>query len=75
MKETFKHYLFVSQKEETANQKAYEDLKAGKEHNIAAGQVQIDAKTAELEDTDEKNARARRTSRTRRRPCRPTRSS
>merc|ERR1712194_40550 len=42
-----------------ANQKAYEDLKAAKEAEIAAGQEQIDAKTQELADTDEKNAQAK----------------
>merc|ERR1711933_438769 len=48
-----------SQKEEMENQKAYEDLKAAKEAEIAAGQEQIDKKTAELADTDEKNAQAK----------------
>merc|ERR1712194_755321 len=42
-----------------ANQKAYEDLKAAKEAEIAAGQEQIDTKTQELADTDEKNAQAK----------------
>merc|ERR1711935_527586 len=46
-------------KEEMENQKAYEDLKAAKEAEIAAGQEQIDKKTAELADTDEKNAQAK----------------
>merc|ERR1712157_254846 len=41
------------------NQKAYEDLKAAKEAEIAAGQEQIDKKTSELADTDEKNAQAK----------------
>jgi hypothetical protein len=59
MKETFETNLASSQKEETANQKAYEDLKAAKEEEIAAGQAQIDAKTAELADTDEKNAHSK----------------
>merc|ERR1712021_113941 len=45
--------------EEVENQKAYEDLKAAKEAEIAAGQEQIDKKTAELADTDEKNAQAK----------------
>ena len=40
-------------------QKAYEDLKAAKEEEIAAGQAQIDTKTQELADTDEKNAQAK----------------
>merc|ERR1719298_46894 len=56
MLETFENNLASSQKEEMANQKAYEDLKAAKEDEIAAGQEQIDPKTQELADTDEKNA-------------------
>merc|ERR1719240_152781 len=59
MKETFESNLSTSQKEELANQKAYEDLKAAKEEEIAAGQEQIDTKTQELADTDEKNAQAK----------------
>merc|ERR1712217_6309 len=59
MKETFENNLSASQKEEMANQKAYEDLKAAKEAEIAAGQEQIDTKTQELADTDEKNAQAK----------------
>merc|ERR1712125_312349 len=37
----------------------YEDLKAAKEAEIAAGQAQIDTKTQELADTDEKLAQAK----------------
>merc|ERR1740138_573623 len=59
MKETFEANLADAQKEETANQKAYEDLKAAKEAEIAAGIEQIDTKTQELADTDEKNANAK----------------
>jgi len=59
MKETFETNLGDSQKEELANQKAYEDLKAAKEDEIAAGQAQIDAKTQELASTDEKLAEAK----------------
>jgi chromosome segregation ATPase len=59
MKETFESNLSASQKEEMANQKAYEDLKAAKEAEIQAGQEQIDTKTQELADTDEKNAQAK----------------
>merc|ERR1719482_1312091 len=59
MKETFETNLSDSQKEEMANQKAYEDLKAAKEDEIAAGQSQIDAKTQELAEADEKNAQAK----------------
>merc|ERR1719235_476358 len=53
MKETFESNLSASQKEELANQKAYEDLKASKEDEIAAGQQQVETKTNELaiEDT------------------------
>jgi uncharacterized protein (DUF3084 family) len=56
MKDTFESNLSASQKEEMENQKAYEDLKAAKEEEIAAGQEQIDTKTDELAATDEKLA-------------------
>jgi len=59
MKETFEANLASSQKEESANQKAYEDLKAAKEDEIKAGQNQIDTKSQELADTDEKLANAK----------------
>merc|ERR1740133_876846 len=59
MKETFETNLSSSQKEEMANQKAYEDLKAAKEDEIAAGQDQADTKTQELADADEKNAQSK----------------
>merc|ERR1712066_948338 len=59
MKETFEANLSDAQKEEMANQKAYEDLKAAKEAEIAAGQAQIDTKTQELAETDLKNAQAK----------------
>merc|ERR1711972_107750 len=59
MKETFEANLSDAQKEEMANQKAYEDLKAAKEAEIGAGQSQIDTKTQELADTDEKLAQAK----------------
>merc|ERR1711933_376332 len=59
MLETFEKDLAESQKEEMANQKAYEDLKKAKEDEIAAGQAQIDKKTEQLADTDEKNAQAK----------------
>merc|ERR1719472_806822 len=59
MKETFETNLSDTQKEELTNQKAYEDLKAAKEEEIAAGQSQIDAKTQELASTDEKLAQAK----------------
>merc|ERR1712113_849889 len=56
MRETFESNLADSQKEEMENQKAYSELKAAKEEEIAAGQAQIDTKTQELATTDEKNA-------------------
>merc|ERR1712194_424775 len=59
MKETFESNLSASQKEEMENQNAYADLKAAKEEEIAAGQAQIDSKTQELAETDEKNAQAK----------------
>jgi chromosome segregation ATPase len=59
MKETFEANLASSRHEEAENQKAYEELKAAKEAEIKAGQDQIDAKTQELADTDEKNAQAK----------------
>merc|ERR1719443_2645795 len=56
MKETFETNLASSQKEEMENQKAYEDLKAAKEEEIAAGTSQVDTKTTTLAATDEKKA-------------------
>merc|ERR1712196_53279 len=56
MKETFESDLAGAQKDEAANQAAYEDLKAAKEAEIAAGQEQIDKKTDSLAATDEKLA-------------------
>merc|ERR1719331_2644078 len=59
MKETFETNLAASQKEEEQNQRAYEELKAAKEKEIAAGKQQSDTKTQELASTDEKNAQAK----------------
>merc|ERR1719183_537662 len=59
MKESFESNLSDSQKEELANQKAYEDLKAAKTDEIKAGQDQIDTKTQELASTDEKLAESK----------------
>merc|ERR1719399_769498 len=59
MKETFENNLSASQKEEMANQAAYEDLKAAKEAEIKAGEEQRDTKTQELADTDQKLAQAK----------------
>jgi len=59
MKESFETNLGQSQKEETENQSAYEDLKAAKTEEISAGQAQLDTKTNELANTDEKNAQSK----------------
>jgi len=59
MKETFETNLADTQKDEMSNQKAYEELKAAKEDEIAAGQEQIDKKTEELASTDEKLAQSK----------------
>jgi DNA repair exonuclease SbcCD ATPase subunit len=59
MKESFEGNLADSQKEESTNQKAYEELKAAKEEEISAGQAQIEAKTEELATTDMKCAQAK----------------
>merc|ERR1719375_721710 len=59
MKETFETNLAASQKEEMENQKAYEDLKAAKEEEIAAGTSLADTKTQTLASTDEKNAQSK----------------
>merc|ERR1719390_438287 len=59
MKETFETNLSSSQKEEMQSQQAYDDLKAAKESEIAAGTDQKDTKTQELADTDEKLAAAK----------------
>merc|ERR1719331_2006921 len=59
MKVTFEENLSQSQKEEMANQKAYEDLKAAKEDEIAAGQAQIDTKTQELANAEANLAQAK----------------
>jgi len=59
MKESFETNLAETQKDEAANVKAFEDLKAAKEEEISAGQDQIDAKTQELADADEKLAQSK----------------
>merc|ERR1719287_122441 len=59
MKETFENNLSSAQKEEMQAQAAYQDLKAAKEEEIAAGEEQRDTKTQELADTDQKLAQAK----------------
>ena len=58
MKEIFESDLSASQKGEVVIQNAYEDPKAAKEDDTAAGQVQVEAKTNEPATTDEVNAQA-----------------
>merc|ERR1719355_22565 len=59
MKDTFEANMADSQKEENQSQKAYEELKAAKEAEISAGQDQIDKKTQEKADADNKCAQAK----------------
>jgi hypothetical protein len=59
MKETFEENLAKAQKDEVQDQKDFEQLKAAKEEEIAEGQAQIDTKTSELAETDEKLAQAK----------------
>merc|ERR1719446_202640 len=59
MKETFESNLATSQKEETTDQAAYENLKSAKEKEITSGQEMLDSKVKDLGDTDEKNAQAK----------------
>merc|ERR1719161_2255020 len=59
MKETFETNLSESQKAEMAAQKAYEELKAALEAQIAAAQDLKDKKTQELADTDLKLANSK----------------
>merc|ERR1719181_1844834 len=59
MLETFETNLSGAQKAEMAAQKAYEELKASLEAEIAAAQELKEKKEAELADTDEKNAAAK----------------
>jgi len=61
MKEEFETNLAASQAEETKGQGEYEGVKKGKTEEIAAGVAQIDTKTGELADTDEKNAESKQT--------------
>jgi len=56
MKEEFNKDLKDAQDKETAAQKAYEELKAAKEAEIAAGKEQIDTKQQELAECEERLA-------------------
>merc|ERR1719171_2187071 len=61
MKEDFETNLASSQEEEMKAQGEYEDVKKGKTEEIAAGEAQIETKTGELADSDEKNAVSKQT--------------
>jgi len=56
MKESFENNLEQSQREETDNNNAFEDLKKAKTTEIADGSSMRDTKVQQLADTDEKNA-------------------
>merc|ERR1719389_308767 len=56
MKEGFETNLASSQKEEMINQEDYEGLKKAKTEEIAAGNSQIEQKSVELGETEEKHA-------------------
>merc|ERR1719428_2723931 len=59
MKESFEGDLTQEQKDELNSQSDYENLKATKEEEIAAGVDQIETKTQELAMTDEKLAQSK----------------
>lgn len=59
MSENFSANLAESQKEEAANLKAFEELKAAKLAEIEAAQEQVDAKTVENANASEANAQAK----------------
>jgi len=61
MKEDFETNMAASQKDEMKAQGEYEDVKKGKSEEIAAGQAQVETKTGELADSDEKNAISKQT--------------
>merc|ERR1719319_2017296 len=56
MLETFEKDLGESQETEKKQQAAYEQLKAAKEEEIAAGQAAIEKKTVQLAETNEEIA-------------------
>jgi chromosome segregation ATPase len=59
MLETFESNLSQTQKDEQQGSDDYENLKASKESELAAGGDQIETKYQELATTDEKNAQAK----------------
>mmetsp|Transcript_7387 Transcript_7387/g.20956 ORF Transcript_7387/g.20956 Transcript_7387/m.20956 type:complete len:681 (-) Transcript_7387:92-2134(-) len=59
MKDTFEANLEQARKDEQASQKAFEDVRSGKEEEIKAGTAQVEKKSEELADIDEKNAQSK----------------
>merc|ERR1719424_1834986 len=56
MKETFETNLQHAQKDESTNDKAFQDLKTAKEAEVAAGQDQADSKAQQFADTNDELA-------------------
>jgi len=56
MEEAFEANLAAAQKEESDSQRAYRELKAAKESEIAAGTKQIETKTIQMGKADQKKA-------------------
>jgi len=56
MKDTFEENLSSSQKEEMANQTAFDEFKKAKDSEIAAGEEQLANKTEQLATTDQNHA-------------------
>lgn len=59
MQEEFETNVAAAQKDESAAQKAYDQLKVAKTAEIAAGREQIKKKVQEKADTDERNAQSK----------------
>merc|ERR1719478_523122 len=59
MKESFEANLAQSQTDEADSEKAYRELKAAKESEIAAGTKQIETKTIQMGNADRKKAEAK----------------
>jgi len=59
MKESFEANLAAAQKEESDSERAYRELKAAKESEIAAGSKQIETKTIQMGNAEQKKAESR----------------
>merc|ERR1719262_1050190 len=57
MKESFEANLATAQKDEADSVANFNELKAAKESEIASGTAQIEAKTQEMAEADERNGR------------------